>query len=98
MLVKFSCAEYENITMFGAVAKKLLTLMGHSGTVPGAIAADDIPEALSLLKKGLAKTKSSPENQQDEDEDVSVSLQHRAIPLINMLESAAKNKKSVLWE
>jgi hypothetical protein len=98
MLVKFSCAEYENITMFGEVAKKLLTLMGHSATVPGALAAEDIPEALSRLKKGIAQAKSSPENQPDDNDDEPVSLEHRAIPLINMLEAAAKNKKSVLWE
>ena len=40
MLVTFSCPAYADITMFGDVAVRLLQLMGHSGTVPGALLAD----------------------------------------------------------
>ncbi|WP_238583953.1 DUF1840 family protein [Legionella drozanskii] len=42
MLVTFSCKEYENITKFGDVAKKLLNDDGHSATVPGAIVAEEL--------------------------------------------------------
>lgn len=98
MLIKFSCKEYENITMFGDVAKKLISLMGHSLTVPGAISAADIPDALSHLKKGLEQTAAIPKTNQDDEEDTPVSLKHRAIPLINMLEAAAKNNKNIMWE
>ncbi|MBA2709727.1 MAG: DUF1840 domain-containing protein [Tatlockia sp.] len=99
MLVTFSCEFYENITMFGEIAKKLLTLMGHSATIPGALNPEEVPEALSRLKNGVEKTQSdtgTPKNPYDEE--MPVSLKHRALPLINMLEAAAKNKTNVLWE
>jgi hypothetical protein len=37
MLVTFTCKAYADITLFGNVAVSLLRLMGHSGTVPGAL-------------------------------------------------------------
>ena len=37
MLVTFSTSAYADITMFGDVALRLLKLMGHSATVPGAM-------------------------------------------------------------
>ena len=77
MLVTFSCEEYENITMFGDVAKQLLTLMGHSATIPGAIVAAEIPSALANLKKGIERYKpKSPKASEDNDE-APVSLAHR---------------------
>ena len=45
MLITFSSSAYANITMFGAVALRLLKQMGHSATVPGALLAEDIPAA-----------------------------------------------------
>ena len=50
MLVTFRTKAYPNITMFGDVAKQLLELMGHSGTVPGAVKAEDVPIALQRLE------------------------------------------------
>jgi hypothetical protein len=101
MLVTFSCREYENITMFGEIAKRLLILMGHSATIPGAILADDIPEALSRLKKEIAQDQqrtNTMNHHQHEDEDELVSLAHRAFPLINMLEAASKKKSNIMWK
>jgi Domain of unknown function (DUF1840) len=46
MLVTFRRKVSGEITMFGDVAVTLLKLMGHSGTVPGALLADQIPSAL----------------------------------------------------
>ncbi|MFV1973803.1 MAG: DUF1840 domain-containing protein, partial [Thiohalobacterales bacterium] len=50
MLVTFTCSAYADITMFGDVAVQLLKMMGHSGTVPGAFRAEDIPVALEKLQ------------------------------------------------
>ena len=47
MLVTFHTKAYANITMFGDVAKQLLELLGHSGTIPSAIKAEDVPAALA---------------------------------------------------
>ncbi|NNJ91650.1 MAG: DUF1840 domain-containing protein, partial [Gammaproteobacteria bacterium] len=53
MLVTFSCPVYADITMFGNLAIKLLKLMGHSGKVPSALLAEDVPTALERLEAAL---------------------------------------------
>jgi hypothetical protein len=98
MLVTFRCKAYANITMFGDVAVRLLKMMGHSGTVPGALMPEDIPAALERLKAALAKTEQvAPAGQADEDEPP-VSLSHRALPLIDLLEAAARQQTQVMWD
>lgn len=99
MLVTFSCKQYENITMFGEVAKTLITMMGQSGAIPGAILAKDVPTALSCLKKNLEgqKQKDSVAKQDDDEEEPRISLAHRAIPLIAMLEAASKHQSNIMW-
>lgn len=104
MLVTFRTDAYANITMFGDVAVALLKMMGHSGTVPSAILARDVPEALERLKAAVAKDKAAggaaaPGAQQDDDsEEPRVSLANRAFPLIELLEAAAKQKSDVMWD
>lgn len=97
MLVTFSCEEYENIIMFGDVAKQLLTLMGHSTTIPGAIVAADISSALARLKRGIEAHKLKTANLRENDDEAPISLALRAIPLIKMLEAADKTQTNVLW-
>ncbi len=41
--------------MFGDVALKLIKIMGHGGTVPGAISADEVAQALARLEAAVAK-------------------------------------------
>jgi hypothetical protein len=41
MLVTFTTDAYADITMFGDVVHTMLKMMGHSGTVPGALLAAD---------------------------------------------------------
>jgi hypothetical protein len=71
--------------------------MGHSGTVPGAILAADIPEALSRLKKGVEKAKPE-DHARQKDDDEAISLANRALPLIKMLEAANKNNCNIMWK
>ncbi len=101
MLVTFSCDAHENITMFGDVAVRLLKIMGHSGTVPSALLAEDIPEALARLQQEMAveniKSGQRAQSAFDEDED-EISLPNRALPLIELLEDAVKNKCNVMWQ
>lgn len=98
MLVTFSTEAYADITMFGDVASKLLKMMGHSGTVPSAILAEDIPKALSLLNNAInTESVSAPVNGNDGDEQA-VSMANRAMPLINLLSSAAKANTNVMWK
>jgi len=99
MLVKFD-SDVGGFTMFGDVAVQLLKMMGHSGTVPSAIVAKDIPAALARLQAALGAL--PPEAAQalkarDDKEEPKVSLRQRAYPLIELLERAAKANADVLW-
>lgn len=104
MLVTFKTEAYANITMFGDVAVTLLKLMGHSGTIPGALIADDVPAALERLKAAVSERPQTPLDPEksggakDEGEQPHVSLAHRALPLIQLLTAAAAAKVHVLWE
>lgn len=60
MLITFHTDAYEDITYFADIAKRLLSLMGHSGTIPGAIKSEHLPEALERLQAGLKKEKKLP--------------------------------------
>lgn len=97
MLITFSTKAYADITMFGDVALHLIHLMGHSGSVPGAILAEDVPAALGQLRVALA---AGPVEDQgtDSDEEPKVSLNHRALPLIELLTAAASQGCNVMWD
>ncbi|MEN8179810.1 MAG: DUF1840 domain-containing protein [Pseudomonadota bacterium] len=100
MLVTFHSRSYADITMFGDVAVHLLHLMGHSGTVPSAIMADDIPAALERLKQAVKEaeaTEPPKETQDDKDCEKRVSLALRALPLIELLEAAVAESSDVMW-
>lgn len=97
MLVTFHSDAYENITYFGDIAKQLLTLMGHSGTIPGAIKSHELPAALSQLQQGL-QGKKNPVQEEDEEGEVEIGLAKRAIPLINLLQASIKKDCNVLWD
>ena len=98
MLVTFTTDAYANITMFGDIALAMLKMMGHSGTVPGAIKAEDVPQALSRLKAGIESNKDSPHIENKNSEQPEVSMAHRGLPLINLLSAAAKAKSHVMWD
>ncbi|MCB5184068.1 DUF1840 domain-containing protein [Methylobacillus gramineus] len=98
MLVTFSTARYSDITMFGDVVSQLLKLMGHSGTVPGAILAADVPQALAQLKQGLSTIPASAVNHDNESQEPNIGLPSRALPLIKLLESAISNQSDVMWK
>jgi hypothetical protein len=100
MLVNFD-SKVGSFTMFGEPAVKLLKMMGHSGTVPSAILAKDIPAALDRLKAALAASPgSSPaeEHADEKDKEPKVSLEQRAFPLIDLLTRAAARGCDVMWK
>lgn len=99
MLVKFD-SEVGSLTMFGDIALQLLKLMGHSGTVPGALLPVDIPRALARLKTALDSEQSPQKTDARDDnepKDPPVSLHQRAHPLIELLERAAREDCEVVW-
>jgi len=102
VLVTFKTTAYADITMFGDAAEALLKLMGHSGTIPGAIMGEDVPEALGKLQEALAEqpNATSEENNPDDDDEAAnkVALGTRAVPLIELLEAAKAAGANVTWD
>jgi len=92
--------------MFGDVAKQLLELLGHSGTIPSAIKAEDVPAALARLEAALqqrraadaADLKEGDRRRDDYDAPRKVTLSQRAVPLLELLRAAAANNADVMWD
>jgi hypothetical protein len=105
MLVTFRTKSYASITMFGDVAKQLLELMGHSGTIPSAINAEDVPAALARLEAAIKQREAadaaalaeSDRARDDYDAPRKVTLSQRAVPLLELLRAAAADKTGVIW-
>jgi hypothetical protein len=100
MLIKFD-SEVGSLTMFSEPALTLIKMMGHSGTVPSAILAEDMPAALARLRAALEGYVEPPPQAKsaDEEEDKNwVPLHRRAFPLIKLLEDAARKKAAVMWD
>lgn len=104
MLIKFRSPHAAEFLMFGEVALGLIKSMGCSGDIPGAIKAEDIPAALARLTAAITRAESAsaapvaPAQKKDEDTEPHVSLGHRALPLIQMLEAAQAGDSYVMWE
>ena len=106
MIVRFS-TRAGALTMHGDAAVALLRAMGHSGTVPGAILAADLPAAVASLRRSLEEQARAapvaaepPEEGADEDEERQppVTLSMRAVPLIDMIETAIARDSDLMWE
>ena len=101
MLIKFKGEHTGRVVMFGKNATTLLKMMGQSGNTKGAITAPDVAAALAELKTALGKMQSDDAVTQDSDqnnEEQTVSLQTRAVPLINLLEESVTKNGYVMWE
>jgi hypothetical protein len=98
MLVTFTTKAYANITMFGDVALPLLKMMGHSGTVPSAFLAADVPAALERLQSALEAKVEQKTPQNTNDGEPKVSMHNRALPLLALLAAAVKGECDVTWK
>ena len=92
MMITFRCDSSVNVTYLGDVAVQLLQLMGHSGTVPGALLSTEVASTRRKLQKAVDEARSHPKNSPQ------VSLVNRALPLLALLESAEQNNCNVLWD
>jgi len=99
-MITFSTDRYSDISMFNDVAQQLLSMIGHSGSVPGAILAEDVPAALQRLKQASesdTEVIAGDDDGDDSGESARVSLMMRALPLIALFESAQQNNSNVMW-
>ena len=108
MLVRFS-TRYGQLTMFGDAAARLLRLLGHSGTIPSAIVSADLPAALASLKAGIEREGHSPAPEpgaqiptaaelEADPRRAPISLRTRAVPLIELIETAIARGADLMWE
>jgi len=99
MLITFKTSAYANITMFGDVGLKMLEMIAFGTSIPGAINAEDVPQALDNLKTALEKMPEQVEVAGDADDDQpAVSLHTRAVPLVQLLQAAVEDEAYVRWE
>jgi hypothetical protein len=105
MLVTFRSRAGLSITMFHDIAVELIRMMGASGRIPSALAADEVAEAAARLRAALQSlpspepVRSGPEDDdQDKEQANVVGLPTRAVPLLDLLDRAAAEHTDVLWE
>jgi hypothetical protein len=109
MLVKFS-TRFGQMLMQGEPAVRLVRLGGHSGTVPSAVLAADLPGFAAKLRAGLeqdgdelspAPPAVEPGRTADEDDEPRerpIKLRLRAVPLLDMLDTAIRQHSDLHWE
>jgi hypothetical protein len=109
MLVSFT-TRFGHLLLQGEPALALLRLGGHSGTIPGAILEADLPAFLARLRAGLEihgdeySPAPPPAADQadtaadDEPRERPVRLRLRAVPLLDMIETAVRQHSDLMWE
>ena len=109
MLVKFS-TSFGQLLMQGEPAVALIKLGGHSGTVPSAVLAAELPGFLAKLQAGLelqgdqvsppppVKEPGAGWEDEAEPREQTIKLRLRAVPLLDMLNTAIRQQSDLLWE
>lgn len=104
MIVTFKSKASGDLVYFKDAALRLLKLMGRDEKLPSAMYAEDVPAALQQLQQGLAEiaeqesAKVQQQEQTSADGKKYISLNTRAVPLLDMLQKAQKKQCPVSWE
>ncbi len=99
-MIEFSSNAGASVKMFDSDAKLMIKLMKHSGTIPGAIASEDLDQSLSNLQTRLDELSDDQEKQtdvNDDEEEVHVGTKTRAFPLIQLIKMAIEKNQAVMW-
>ena len=94
-MIIFKTKHHPDIEMFDGVALKLIKQMGHSETVPGALTEDELERAIQHLNHATSQPTTQASDNWDDD---SISINHRAKPLLELLENAKQHQEHVIWE
>ncbi len=108
MLVVFKSAASADLLYFGDVAEHMMKLMGKDVTDKGVITVEQLPDAIARLEAAIAGDRPAHhdhlladepqlERAEDGSERPRVSLTRRALPLLEMLREALKEKEPVVW-
>jgi hypothetical protein len=102
MVIRFE-SKAGSFIMLAEHALPLIQMTGHSGTVPGAIAAAEVARALDTLRAALVATPASApsaevaDGRDGEPPAPPVTLRQRAFALTDLLERAARKGCDVQW-
>lgn len=107
MLTIFKSAPCADLLYFGDVAKLMMELMGKEPADQGVLTVEQLPDAIARLTAAVAGDQpqhrehlladDTKETDPDGNERLHVSLTRRALPLLEMLKEALKEKKPVTW-
>ena len=98
MPITFTTKSYADITMLNDVAEAMLEMMDFGNLIPGAIAAKDVYQALTNLQKNLVDESDKKDQDEEENEEQpSIALSTRAMPLLELLKSANVDDNDVSW-
>ena len=98
MPITFTTKSYADITMLNDVAEAMLEMMDFGNLIPGAIAAKDVYQALTNLQKNLVDESDKKDQDEEENEEQpSIALSTRAMPLLELLKSANIDDNDVSW-
>lgn len=101
MIYEFKSRATGSIIMTEDIAEKLLKIIGKDPGATGIVTVEQLPAAIAALRNDLPPEGSDEGGESTDDGDdepkSSVSLQQRAFPLIEMMESALKAGKDVTW-
>ena len=114
MLVKITSNTSGEIIMFAEHLHALFQIIGKECTARGVFVKEQLPDAILKLQQAIdeeklaAKLRASEEQSTsdeedsdelaEEDESQTVSLGHRAVPLIHLMEWTLKEGGFILWE
>lgn len=102
MPVIFSTPTSHRVFMLDKDAAFMLKAMRTSGNIPGALFSEDIPSALSELQARLQLEQQNHEENEEQnaatnqDNDF-VSINTKALPLVELLERAVAQNEKLLW-
>lgn len=109
MLIKFKSEGAGDVMMFGDVARKLMEIMGKEPADKGIITVEQLPEAIARLEQAMEEDRAArrgqpPAEEEDQEDDEEarkkrdpVGIARRALPLLELLEHARKEKEPVVW-
>lgn len=101
MIYEFKSRATGSVIMTEDIAEKLLKVIGKEPGSTGIVTVEQLPAAVAALRNKLPAE--GPDERQESTDDgddepkSSVSLQQRAFPLIEMMETALKAGKDVTW-
>jgi hypothetical protein len=107
MFIKFESNGSAPFIMQSGIARQLVSMMGQGTEIDGSISGPAILDAISKLKEALAQQSEAEVSMsndvkkealpQDEEIEQPLPLHARAVPLMEMLQSAKAVDSFVMW-